>query len=94
MLRKNAYAGTGLAEDLRDLRLGSIGVTRPNVKQAIPDFKSEAIDFRAASELFAPYKQAFASDAHVLFDVVAPSGTQFLSCGPQWTAGKTANDVI
>ena len=26
-------------------------------EQAIPDVKSEAIDFRAASELFAPYRQ-------------------------------------
>jgi hypothetical protein len=32
-------------------------ITMPDPSRAISDLKSEAIDFRAAAELFAPYRQ-------------------------------------
>lgn len=45
-------------------------------EQAIPDLKSEAIDFRAASELFAPYRQMTAQACNAL-RIVAEEGISF-----------------
>lgn len=45
-------------------------------EQAIPDLKSEAIDFRAASELFAPYRQMTAQPCNAL-RIVAEEGISF-----------------
>src|ERR1035437_7236186 len=57
-------------------------------EQAIPDLKSEAIDFRAASELFAPYRQLTAHAWNTLRITTAHRGGQVPTIGGLPLFGK------
>jgi ATP-dependent DNA helicase RecG len=57
-------------------------------EQAIPDLKSEAIDFRAASELFAPYRQMTAQAWTTLRIVTEHQGRQVPTIGGLLLFGK------
>jgi ATP-dependent DNA helicase RecG len=57
-------------------------------EQAIPDLKSEAIDFRAASESFAPYRQMTAQAWTTLRIVTEHQGRQVPAIGGLLLFGK------
>jgi predicted HTH transcriptional regulator len=57
-------------------------------EQAIPDLKSEAIDFRAASELFAPYRQITSQAWKTLRIVTEHQGRQVPTVGGLLLFGK------
>ena len=57
-------------------------------EQAIPDLKSEAIDFRAASELFAPYRQLTAQAWSTLHITTEHQGRQVPTIGGLLLFGK------
>jgi predicted HTH transcriptional regulator len=57
-------------------------------EQAIPDLKSEAIDFRAASELFAPYRQLTAQAWSTLRVTTVHQGRQVPTIGGLLLFGK------
>jgi len=57
-------------------------------EQAIPDLKSEAIDFRAASELFAPYRQLTAQAWSTLRVTTEHQGRQVPTIGGLLLFGK------
>jgi ATP-dependent DNA helicase RecG len=57
-------------------------------EQAIPDLKSEAIDFRAASESFAPYRQMTAQAWTTLRIVTEHQGRQVPTIGGLLLFGK------
>jgi predicted HTH transcriptional regulator len=57
-------------------------------EQAIPDLKSEAIDFRAASELFAPYRQLTAQAWNTLRITTEHQGRQVPTIGGLLLFGK------
>lgn len=57
-------------------------------EQAIPDLKSEAIDFRAASEFFAPYRQLTAQPWSTLRIVTEHQGRQVPTIGGLLLFGK------
>ena len=57
-------------------------------EQAIPDLKSEAIDFRAASDLFAPYRQLTSQAWKTLRIVTEHQGRQVPTIGGLLLFGK------
>jgi ATP-dependent DNA helicase RecG len=57
-------------------------------EQAVPDLKSEAIDFRAAPELFAPYEQLTAQAWNTLRIVTEHHGRQVPTIGGLLLFGK------
>jgi ATP-dependent DNA helicase RecG len=57
-------------------------------EQAIPDLKSEAIDFRAASELFEPYRQLTAQSWSTLRITTEHQGRQVPTVGGLLLFGK------
>ena len=57
-------------------------------EQAIPDLESEAVDFRAASELFAPYRQITAQAWNDLRIVTEHQGRQVPTIGGLLLFGK------
>jgi len=57
-------------------------------EQAIPELKSEAIDFRAASELFAPYRQLTSQSWKTLRIVTEHQGRQVPTIGGLLLFGK------
>jgi hypothetical protein len=57
-------------------------------EQAVPDLNSEAIDFRAASELFAPYRQLTAQASSTLRITTEHQGHQVPTIGGLLLFGK------
>lgn len=79
----NRRAEPGQIEELRRLnRVDSYD------EQPVPDCDSEVIDFRAASELFAPYRQLGPQDKKVLRFVTSYQGRQVPTVGGVLLFGK------